>query len=230
MRSTATAVGIGVVAAVGSAAWARHRFRDWGSTPAERSAAYPGEESIPEPADVVTRSVSIDAPPAVVWKWLVQIGQDRGGMYSYDRLENLVGLDIHSTDEIRDEWQHLAVGDRVVLVPPGRAGLADGYTLRVTAVEPDHHLVLRQSPPEHPWNAVWTFVIEGDASGPSRLISRSRSERPTGRCSSVQRAATAVMDPVTLVMTRRMLLGIKARAERRSGRTAGDTAAGSVQD
>ena len=180
MRSTATAVGIGVVAAVGSAAWARHRFRDWGSTLAERSAAYPGEESIPEPADVVTRSVSIDAPPAVVWKWLVQIGQDRGGMYSYDRLENLVGLDIHSTDEIRDEWQHLAVGDRVVLVPPGRAGLADGYTLRVTAVEPDHHLVLRQSPPEHPWNAVWTFVIEGDASGPSRLISRSRSERPTG--------------------------------------------------
>lgn len=205
----AAAVAVGIVAA----SLAARRSRDWGSTAAERSTSYPGDELIPEPADEVTRSVSIDAPPDVVWQWLVQIGQDRGGLYSYDWLENLFGLDIHSAEEIREEWQHLDVGDSVVLVPAGQLGLEDGYVLGVAAVEPDHHLVLRQAPPEHPWNAVWTFIIEPDGPGRSRLISRSRSELPQGKAAMLQRTLTATMEPITSVMTRRMLLGIKARAE-----------------
>jgi hypothetical protein len=65
-------------------AWSRHRFRNWGSTAAERALALPGDELIPDPAEVTTRAVSMRAPAESVWQWLVQIGQGRGGMYSYD--------------------------------------------------------------------------------------------------------------------------------------------------
>jgi uncharacterized protein YndB with AHSA1/START domain len=157
--------------------------------------------------------VSIDVPPAQVWPWLVQMGQDRGGMYSYERLENLFGLDIHNADEVRAEWQHLAPGDRVVVVPRGAMGLADGYAFAVAEVEAPHHLVLRQAPPEHPWNAVWTFTLEAEGAG-TRLVARSRAARQPGAAGRVADAAGLVMGPVVVLMTRRMLLGIKERAER----------------
>ena len=81
-------------------------------------------------------------------------------MYSYDWLENLVGLGIHTTDESRDEWQHLAAGDCVVVVPKGWGLMSDGYSFPVAGGEPGRAIVLRQAPPEHPCNAVWTFVVE----------------------------------------------------------------------
>lgn len=198
--------------AVTAAVLALRAHTHWGATPEEISAVLPGDDLVPEPATSVTRAVGIDAPPDEVWRWLVQIGQDRGGMYSYDAAENLIGLDIHSTDEIHERWQHLAAGDRVVLVPPGWAGLREGYSLPVARVEPGRALVLRQAPPEHPWNAVWSFVIVPDGAGRCRLLSRSRAERPPG---AALRAVTRALDLVALVMTRRMLLGIKERAEHR---------------
>lgn len=201
--------------AVGAALAARWRWRNWGATPDEVLRTLPGDELVPDPAATSTRAVSVLAPPSEVWQWLVQIGQDRGGLYSYDRLENLIGLDIHSTDEIREEWQHLAVGDRVVLVPPGWLGLPDGYSLPVAQVEPERSIVLRQAPPEHPWNAIWSFTIVPDADWPDRcrLISRGRDERRPGSDAAFQRWVTVAFDPITLVMTRKMLLGIKERAE-----------------
>lgn len=200
---TAGGVAAGVVAL--------RRARDWGATAGERASVLPGDELVPEPADSTTMAVGVDAPAAQVWRWLVQIGQDRGGMYSYDVLENLIGLDIRSAYEIREEWQHLAVGDRVVLVPEGWAALPAGYALPVARLDPGRALVLRQAPPEHPWNAVWSFVVEPVDERRSRLLSRSRAERPA---SAAVRAATAAMDPLRVLMTRRMLLGIKERAER----------------
>lgn len=202
-------------AAVAAAAVLRGA-RDWGATAAERSQPLPGDELVAEPADTVTRAVGIAAPAAEVWRWLVQIGQGRGGMYSYDRVENLLGLDIHSTDEIRDEWQHLDVGDEVVLVRPGWGPLEQGYALPVARVVPGEAIVLAQSPPRHPWRAVWTFAIVPVDDAHCRLLSRSRAQRPASRA---QRLATAVLEPVTTVMTRRMLRGIRERAERsvRSG-------------
>lgn len=209
LLGTGTVAGLVVGGAV-----ARRRWHHWGATPAEQGRTYPGDDLVAEPADSVTRAVAIDAPPERVWPWLVQMGQGRGGMYSYDWLENLFGLDIHTTDEIREEWQTLEPGDRVIVVPAGRLGMPDGYSFPVAEVEEGRHLVLRQAPPEHPWDAVWTFVVEPDGEGRSRLISRSRSARPTGPAALPLRGVTAMMDPVTLVMTRRMLLGIKERAER----------------
>ncbi len=210
-RAVLTGVGVGAVAAAAAARRSRH----WGSTPEERARTYPGDDLVPEPAVTVTRAISVEAPASEVWPWLVQIGKDRGGMYSYDWLENLLGLGIHSADEIREEWQHVAPGDRVVLVPKGWGPLPDGYSLPVATVLPGCALVLRQAPPEHPWNAVWTFVIDPDGPDRCRLISRSRAERPPGAAGGLNAIATEVMDPITLVMTRKMLLGIKARAEAR---------------
>ena len=210
MRRIGVVLGAGVVAA---AWWSRRRWSNWGSTPEERARAWPGEASIPAPSSATTLAVSIAAPPEQVWPWLVQIGQDRGGMYSYERLENLFGLDIHNADEIHPEWQDLEQGDRVVVVPPGRMGMPDGYAFPVEAVEAPHHLVLRQAPPEHPWNAVWTFVLEPEGGG-TRLVSRSRAERQAGAAGRMADLAGLVMAPVVVLMTRRMLLGIKERAER----------------
>ncbi len=212
--TTGAAIGT-VLLAAGAAAAARagalHRARNWGADPGELGLVLPGDELVPEPAESTTLAVDIGAPAGEVWRWLVQIGQDRGGMYSYDRLENLLGLGIHSADRIRAEWQRLAVGDRVVVVPQGWGPLPDGYAMTVARLEPGRVLVLRQQPPEHPWNAVWTFVVEPLDGASSRLLSRSRGQRPSSRG---LRVANVVMAPVTTVMTRRMLLGIKQRAER----------------
>ena len=161
----------------------------------------------------MTRGVTVDAPGEAVWPWLVQIGQGRGGMYSYDRLENLIGLDIHSTSEIRPEWQHLSVDDRVTLVRPGWMRIAAGYSLPVADLIPGRAIVLRQSPPEHPWNAVWSLHVLPLDRRHCRLVSRGRAARRVGWPGWLDWSVDALMDPVTLVMTRKMLLGIKVRAE-----------------
>jgi len=187
-----------------------HARRNWGATADEIDATLPGDELVPGPAENTTLGVTINAPAEWVWAWLVQIGQGRGGMYSYDWAENLMGLDIHTTDQVRDEWQHLAPGDRVVVVPEGYGPMPAGYAFTVARVEPPRVLVLRQAPPEHPWNGVWSFHVVPAGEGRCRLLSRSRTEVPA---QLGMRLATRVGEPVTLVMTRRMLLGIKQRAE-----------------
>ena len=196
-------------------------LRNWGATAAERQMALPGDELIRDPADMTTLAVPIEAPAADVWPWLIQVGQDRAGFYSYDALENLVGLHIHSADQIVHEWHTLNVGDSIRLTPRGWMGQPDGVVLPVAQLDPPRSLVLRESPPALPWNAVWSFHIVPTSNRSCRLISRSRSERPP----IALRLAGAVMAPLTAAMTRRMLLGIKARAERgdrlaRSARTA----------
>jgi hypothetical protein len=134
---------------------ARSVLRNWGATKAESSRQLPGDELVPEPATSVTRAVSIDAPAAEVWRWLVQIGQDRGGMYSYDWLENLIGLRIHSADTVRPEWQVLEAGDTVRLVRPGWMGMRAGYDLTAARVEPPQLLVLR----DDTWHSILAFHI-----------------------------------------------------------------------
>src|SRR3954463_2222691 len=187
-----------------------HARRNWGATAEEAGARLPGDEFVPEPAEQTTLAVPVAAPAEDVWAWLVQIGQDRGGMYSYDWLENLIGLHIHSAGEIRDEWQHLAVGDRVVVVPESYRPMPAGYAFRVAVVDAPRALVLRQAPPEHPWNGVWSFHVVPLGEGRCRLLSRARTQTPAR---VALRIATRVGEPVTLVMTRRMLQGLKERAE-----------------
>jgi hypothetical protein len=189
-----------------------HARRNWGATADEAAATLPGDEFVAAPAENTTLAVSVAAPVQEVWTWLVQMGQDRGGMYSYDWLENLFGLRIHSVEEIRPEWQQLAVGERVVVVPEGYGPMPAGYAFTVARVDPPRALVLRQAPPEHPWNGVWSFHLVPAGDGRCRLLARSRTEVAP---QLGLRLATRVGEPVTLVMTRRMLHGIRQRAERR---------------
>src|SRR5450755_2108292 len=95
----------------------RARLLDWGTTSDERLAALPGDELV-SPANIqATRAVTVDAPAEVVWPWIAQMGQGRGGLYSYDALENFVGCDMHSADEIIEGWQSPAPGDAFRLHP-----------------------------------------------------------------------------------------------------------------
>ena len=94
---------------------ARPLINQWGATDQEHQATWPGDHLVGQPGYVWTSAITIQAPAAQVWPWLVQLGQGRGGLYSYDWLENLVGCDVHSTDRILPEFQTpLQVGDRVI--------------------------------------------------------------------------------------------------------------------
>ncbi|NBP85773.1 MAG: SRPBCC family protein, partial [Mycobacteriaceae bacterium] len=110
---------------------ARRFYRNWGTTKEECQTPLPGDEMIGEPATQTTEGIWIEASAAAVWPWLVQIGQDRGGLYSFERLENLLGLRYRNADRIHPEWQRLAVGEQVRLAPRGWLGLRDGLTLPV---------------------------------------------------------------------------------------------------
>ncbi len=210
---TATAITATVAGAVAT----RARLRNWGATPEEIGSSLPGDDLLTADS-ASTRAIIVGAPCAEVWPWLVQIGQDRGGWYSYDWLENLFGLDIHSTDDLHGEWQHLTVGDVVRATPPGATGLPEGYAFRVALVDPPRALVLRQRPPEHPWNATWAFVLADDGPDRCRLLVRSRSTRSPGLAGRLSGLVGELLDPITLLMTRRMLLGIRERAERAHAR------------
>jgi len=205
---TATAI-----AGVSALVLARFHWKNWGASASEMAQVFPGDELVPDPAGVTTRSVTVNAPAEEVWRWLVQIGQDRGGMYSYDWLENILGLDIHSATDIRPEWQELEVGDRVVLVKPGWMGLRKGYSLPVHLVDRGRAIVMRQTPPEHPWDSVWSFHVISQGETRSRLVSRSRDAIKPGVIAGIGRLIGQLLDPITMLMTRKMLLTIKARAE-----------------
>ncbi|KAB1189256.1 hypothetical protein GJR98_09695 [Haloferax sp. MBLA0077] len=179
---------------------------NWGATPAESRRPLPGDALIPEPDGESTMAISIDAPPEEIWPWLRQLGQGRGGFYSYEWAENLVGLDIHNADELIPEYQDLDIGDTVRLGDPDRF---PDTTLEVVVLSPEQALVL-QSPTQPPW-WVWSFVLDPVTETETRLVVRSRIRLPQNPV--VQFASQAVLDPVTFVMTRGMLLGIKTRVE-----------------
>ncbi|TVP68903.1 MAG: SRPBCC family protein [Nitriliruptor sp.] len=180
----------------------------FGVTPAEAGMRLPGDEVLPRSDLTATRGITIEAGPAKVWPWLVQLGQGRGGFYSYDALENLVGCDIHSADEIVPAWQHLEVGEEVRLHPE--------VALTVAEVEPDHALVLRGAvsatgdQQTAPYDFTWAFVLRAEGADTTRLLVRER-------YAYLQPAAAALVEPVAVVsfvMTQRMLRGIRDRAER----------------
>jgi hypothetical protein len=164
----------------------------WGATCEELRAGLPGDELVPDPATQSTRAVTIDAPVDAVWPWLAQIGQDRAGFYSYEPLENLAGCDMHNADEIHPEWQAREVGELVYLHP--RTGLP------VARFEPGSVLALEG------WGA---FVLRPHGPGCTRLIARGRVRRGVASL-----ANGLLMEIPHFLMERKMLLGIKERAER----------------
>ena len=140
---------------------------DLGATEAEAASRLPGDELLEDADGVATRAVEVHAPASAVWPWLAQMGPSpRGGAYTYDWIENLLGLDMHSTDCVLPEFQHPQVGDTV------------GYgsnRMRLERVGPERVLALRSA--DGDW--VWTFVLKQRDGGNTRLISRNRFRLPT---------------------------------------------------
>jgi hypothetical protein len=199
----------------------------WGATDEELRRHFPGDEAMHDPVMATTRAITIDATPDVVWPWVAQIGQGRGGFYSYDWLENVAGCDIHSADRIVPALQHPQVGEPVNLAP--------GMGLAVAAIEPGRSLLLRP-----PWasngevagleqrtrgtafDASWAFVLEPLGEWATRLLVRFR----VGGAPRLPLTlfCRLLLEPEHFVMERAMLRGIKRRAEasaRRSRQGAG---------
>src|SRR5690606_5720018 len=95
----------------------RRWYARWGSTAEEQRRALPGDDIVAAPRPITTRAITIRAPSSAVWPWLVQMGQGRGGLYSYQKPENLARCDMHNADRIHPEWQNLAAGDKVRFGP-----------------------------------------------------------------------------------------------------------------
>ncbi|MFZ3454086.1 MULTISPECIES: SRPBCC family protein [Arthrobacter] len=211
MRWTRRLAGAAAAAAVFAAVFlaARRVSLRWGATDDELRMPLPGDELLQAPNLTATRAISIAAPPSAVWPWLTQLGQNRGGFYSYDWLENLVGLGIHSADAIEPELQVRSVGDEVNLAP--------GAALLVAALDDGRALVLSVGVngidgtiAEAPFQFTWAFVLLPQPDGSTRLVVRERYVYLTGWTG----ALVEPVEMVSWVMTERMLRGIRDRAER----------------
>ena len=179
----------------------RRWMNQWGAAPPDLARAMAGDSLLPDWTYSGTMAVNVDARPEHVWPWLVQIGYQRGGLYSYDWLDRLVGyLDRPSATRILPEFQHLAVGDRIPL--------GHGPSWPVAVLEPNRALVLdMRNIGGIEW--VWQFGLDPVDEARTRLVSRSRV-----RARSVwARLLTHAIEPAGFLMTRRMLLGLKERAE-----------------
>ena len=193
----ASRVVAGLAAVVGVSYWRllRQPVLTWGATASEATDTLPGDELLADADGVSTRAIDIAASASAVWPWLAQMGPSpRGGAYTYDWIENLLGLNMHSADTVLPEFQHPQVGDTI------------GYgsnRMRLERMEPERVLGWRSQD----GNWVWTFVLKPD-DGTTRLISRNRFRLPT-------LAAWIGMSRWSRppVMERKMLLGIKKRAE-----------------
>jgi hypothetical protein len=205
------------VIAVGGAAaayirLARPRQLRWGATDQESDGFLPGDDLIANPDLTATRAITVHTSAEQVWPWIAQLGQGRGGFYSYDALENLVGCHIHSADRVVPEWQGVKVRDQVKLHPE--------VALDVAIVEPGRALVLRGGVPmgtvPPPYDTTWAFVVHEQPDGTTRLLVRER-------YAYLKRWAGFLVEPVAVVafvMTQRMLRGIRDRAERAGRPTA----------
>jgi hypothetical protein len=196
-------VTLALLAAVGAtySRWLRQPILTWGATDEEAAGRLPGDDLLEAADGVATRAIDVDAPAAAVWPWLAQMGPaPRGGAYTHDWIENLMGLNMHSADRVLPEFQHPQVGDTI------------GYgsnRMRVERVEPERVLAWRSED----GNWVWTFVL-AERDGATRLISRNRFRLP----SLAARLGMLPMEPASLVMEHKMLRGIKERAKRLAAR------------
>jgi hypothetical protein len=180
----------------------------WGTAPSDLVRVMAGDGLLVNPTFSYTMTVTVNAPPEDIWPWLVQMGYQRGGLYSYDWLDRLFGyLDRPSATRILPEFQHLAVGDAI---PLGK-----GPSWPVAVIEACRALVLdMRNMAGFDW--VWQFGLYRVDDKRTRLVSRSRLRTQT----VWTRLFTYAVEPAGFVMTRRMLLGLKARAEAlRAGRT-----------
>lgn len=212
-RRWVSAVALVAAAAVGYREIVRPWHESWGATREEVDTVLPGDQHLAEPASQSTRGITINVPPEQVWPWVVQLGADRGGFYSYDWLENLFHLGIHSAHQVVADWQQRAVGD---LVYANAAGTGGWYVVEAV---PNSVLALKMGDvaagrptrrdEQLRWEFLWTFALTDLGDGKTRLLVRER----TAFGSTAARMLMAPVGFVSFLMTQKMMRGIKARAE-----------------
>jgi hypothetical protein len=195
-RRIVTALAVSVVVAGFYAVLYSPPVYQWGSSAQERVAPMAGDDIVTNPSMVATRSVTIAAPASEVWPWLVQMGVDRAGFYTFDWAERLFGDPMHNADTIAPQWQDLAVGDFVHPFPPER-GLP---SWRVRELVPQRALVLATD--DSSWS--WATELRPSSDSHTRLVTRMRGQRT---------ALSVVLDPADLIVFPRVLVGLKQRAE-----------------
>jgi hypothetical protein len=185
---------------------ARPRQLRWGATDEESKGPLPGDDLIENADLIATRAITIRASAEQIWPWIAQLGQGRGGFYSYDFLENLVGCDIHSADRIVPEWQDVVVGDEVRFAPE--------VGLPVASLDKGRSLVLRGGVPigntTPPYDFTWAFVLRDEPDKTTRLLVRER----YAYTRTWARLIVELTEVLSFVMSRKMLREIKERAER----------------
>jgi hypothetical protein len=192
-------VGVGVIAAF--LPW----MDRWGATNEEIAATFPGDELIPSPRIFYNRAITVNASPEEIYPWIVQLGAERGGMYSYTWFEtNILQCELINADRIHAEWQDLNVGDKVKMCP----GDFGPTPYEVVVMEPNSAIVMGHQEDDQ-WLDVWQFILVPQTDGTTRLILRSRDLKTGGFWDFIR--------PGVFVMERGMLLGIKERAEGLAG-------------
>jgi hypothetical protein len=185
-------------------------WRRWGATDAEVKRTLPGDELVPHPKGGFTQAITIRSPRDRVWPWVNQIGQGRGGLYSYDFLENMIGCDIHSADEIVSAYQHDEKSEGLRLHPKM-------LPVPFVAIEPGRTLLFGGKWYEDAPTS-WVLVVDEVNENTTRLIVRWIFDFKPGLGNTLR--YKAFIEPISLVMGRKMLLGIKKRAEAAESKTA----------
>jgi hypothetical protein len=192
-----------VIISVVSVVFLMPRMDRWGASLEEVSAPLPGDELVLTPRYVYNRAVTVKAAPEEIYPWLVQMGAEKGGMYSYSWFEtNVLRCELINADRIHEEWQGLKVGDKVKMCP----GNWGPPAYEVARIVPDQTIVLGHQE-NGQWSDVWQFVLVPQENGTTRFIIRGRNTL-TGMMWDIIR-------PGEFVMMRGMMLGIKERAESR---------------
>jgi hypothetical protein len=193
--------------------WCLH----WGTTPAEAHATLPGDDLFPAYAGEATHAITIHASPQQVWPWLMQIGQDRSGFYSYSFLENAVGCDMPKVERLVPDWKPRTVGETVWFATPRRFR---GQGRMIAAViQPQRSFVMVTA---NDWanlqagkraqESFWSFTLEPLGDGQTRLIARVRGGTPPTLTSRA--VGRLFWEPLHFVMEQRMLRTIRDLSER----------------
>jgi hypothetical protein len=204
------AVGVAAHATIG-----RPYLLGWGATSEEVSRALPGDDLVTGPRLQMTNAITINAAPSQVWPWIAQWGQGRGGLYSYDWLENLVGCDVHSVNQVLPEHQDPKVGDEIRMV---RKDYVMDIAYQVARIDPGRYWVLiskgeRASNYEKGLSYFsYAWVLEPLSGGRTRLIVRARSDYRPDVMGFLFNGPG--LEPIQFLMQRKTMLGIKERAER----------------
>jgi hypothetical protein len=203
---SAFAVGIGAAA---YHLFGRPRHLRWGATDEELIESLPGDDLKPDAENQVTHAITINAPAGVVWKWLIQIGQGRGGFYSYAFLENMIGLHVRNAEQIDPILQNLSVGDFIRSAPTNWLGgkYKDLTGWFVVEIDPERALVLR----DEVEYGTWSFILKPVDEHTTRLIVRARGGKP--ETLAMRAFHYAIFEPAHFIMERKMLVTLKRLAE-----------------